>query len=248
MRNLFLVGREDVKKFMYRVSALLTLAVLCFSPALQADGSLVLRLTEGATSTTIFDNGAGDIAAATGQITFTGTVGSIALNITTGLSNAPGNAVSGATLDLTNLVFSSVGAPTDLTIELTDTDFTTPSGSNLELVSSSGLTSSTVSLGTGGFSVSSDFTSFADDSNAAFGTSVAAPTLTPTVNGLTDTSSQTVSLTGPFSLTSVLNVTVNGTGSATFTGNTAVVPEPATAVLLVVAAATVCSGRRRARA
>ncbi|HEY8506283.1 MAG TPA: hypothetical protein VIL46_16975 [Gemmataceae bacterium] len=87
-----------------------------------AEAAFVLRLTEGASSVTVVDQGAGDSNPAVGAITFIGPVGVFTINVSTGLSKPVLPASSTfAEMDL-NSVNTSNAAGT-LVIELTDTDF-----------------------------------------------------------------------------------------------------------------------------
>jgi len=80
--------------------------------------SPVLVLDDGTTTVSVTDNGAGDINPAIGAVTFLGSVGIWNLNVTTGLSPAPGPTMPD--LDLNSVNANSTGAGT-LTVALVDT-------------------------------------------------------------------------------------------------------------------------------
>jgi hypothetical protein len=96
----------------------------CFG-APTADAIPMLRLTSGAESVTITDEGGGDAASGTpGVVGFAGGVGTFTLNLTTGFTTPVLGSPTEPWMDILSGDLSG-GAGT-LTIELTETDFTTP--------------------------------------------------------------------------------------------------------------------------
>jgi hypothetical protein len=103
--------------------------------AAPASAALVLRIEDVGTGVgaVVFDNGGGDINAMTGVLTFSGSVGSFAVNVSTGLSKPLiGNSITGE-LDLNsvNVIVSGAGS---LRLTLYDTDFSATSSQVQQLV------------------------------------------------------------------------------------------------------------------
>lgn len=179
----------------------------------------------------ITDNGAGDANAASQVIQYSGSIGTFDITISIGVSNSPGTISSPSTLQVTSIVIDNNGDATgNLAIRLTDTGFTTPAGGSL--VSSVG---GTFFGNNAGSSVS--FTSFVDDADAEFGTPVGtAPqtfnfTSTP-LAAFNSTVSAPAVVSGSYSLTNTLLISVSPFGQVNLSGTTSVVPEPATLGLL----------------
>ena len=208
--------------------------------AAPASATLTLERESGGTIITIEDDLAGDTLLGDGQISFSGTVGDLDTTITVGVSNSPGDSVNDAFLSLTSVAVESLGpAATSLIIRLTDSDFVLPD------VGSAGALISDISLSQIGDAVdSANFTSFADPGNGLFAETVAAPILVLGDNGGT-TSSTAFTSPGAFSLTSELEILLAGPGVVTLTGNTTVVPEPASIGLLALGGMFLAAGRRR---
>jgi hypothetical protein len=101
------------------------LLVLALSVALStsAFATAELKLTSGATTVTILDNGAGDTNPAVGQISFNGAVGSWGINTPSGITFGP----TGPIMDVGSLDATASGTAAPLTITFTDTGFSTPS-------------------------------------------------------------------------------------------------------------------------
>lgn len=92
--------------------------------AAPASAALVLRIEDVGTGVgaVVFDQGAGDINGALGVLTFSGTVGGFAINVTTGISKPMIGSSIAAELDL-NSVNVSTGFAGTLKMTLYDTDY-----------------------------------------------------------------------------------------------------------------------------
>lgn len=97
------------------------MAVALLIGSTQSADALQIRLTSGASSVTVADGDASDLAAAVGAVTFSGAVGIFGVNITTGLSD-PVLQPPYPNMDLNSVNVSSGGAGT-LTMWLTDESF-----------------------------------------------------------------------------------------------------------------------------
>lgn len=148
-----------------------------------------------------------------GLITFNGSVGVFAVNVTTGISVPL--ATGSQLLDL-NSIDVSGGAGT-LEIKLTDTDYT---GSPPAF---EGLFGGTAAPGG-----DIDFNFYYDDSNTQFGTSSSIFSNANNQNAFSGSGSTAASVTDPFSLTIVANIThaVTG-GTSSFDAEIRAVPIPA---------------------
>jgi len=103
----------------------LTLLGLALALSAQmAFATATLRLTNGASTVTVTDNGVGDLDGATGQVIFSGAVGVWNINITSGLSTGPGV----VEMDLGSIDATASG-PSTLVIEWSDQSFNLPSPS-----------------------------------------------------------------------------------------------------------------------
>lgn len=203
-----------IKKFF---SATVVAFVALCAPA--AHATFFLTLTDNVTGATmtIQDNQIGaDYNSATGRIGFDGGLGSWVAFIATGRSNAPGT-TSIATLDFSSIDLSNSGAGS-LTLTLTDTGFTNPSGPN-----------SGVRTGIGGTTNGTITASSLFNGNTLINLGSFTGGAGGSFSGGGGTS---VDTTNPFSLSNSVTVTygANG-GQSTFAMNTSV-PEPASLALL----------------
>ncbi|MEM6333362.1 MAG: PEP-CTERM sorting domain-containing protein [Planctomycetota bacterium] len=202
---------------------------------------LTLRLTADASIVTVVDNGVGDTDTAVGQVAFTGSVGGIETAITVGVSNSPGTPTL-ASLNLTSLAINNFGPATSLTVELSDTDFLAPdpAGGIIDLLAAASASTTVGSVDVG-------FTGYANDSNTVFGTEQASGPLnfsvsTPAGSGASAITPVTIG--APYGLTSVLVLDIAPDTIATVTGNTSIIPEPAS-LALIAAGIGVATLRRR---
>lgn len=104
-------------------AALIAAGAAAFGQASDANAGFALRLDDGVNpAITVSDNGVGDIVPLSGAITFAGSLGGWLINVTTGLSG-PVLSAPFPHLDLNSVNVTSPSGG-NLTIMLTDTDFT----------------------------------------------------------------------------------------------------------------------------
>jgi hypothetical protein len=233
---------------MVKVGSVLGMAVVfAVSTAATADAAHILRLTQGSTTVTVVDNGAGDSNPSLGAIVFIGAVGTFTQTNVTGLSKPvipDGPAHSG--MDLAGS-FVSTGAGGTLLVELTDTGFGSVGPGTL--------------LGSVGGTMSEGSVSFAgykSGTNTEFsttGTTVTVGPFTDPAGGgplpYSGSNSAAHGVIGPYSMTLVSTILHNpGTTTSSYNfalDNFSNVPEPATLTLfgLGLIGAGVAARRRR---
>ncbi|HUQ53493.1 MAG TPA: PEP-CTERM sorting domain-containing protein [Gammaproteobacteria bacterium] len=177
-----------------------------------------MTTSDGAVAT-VSDGGVGDLAAQAGTVVLLSPLGAAwSVNVTTGLSKPTIGSADHPLLDLNSVNVSSVGGPSWIEIELTDTGFTEQTGAGF-FSAIGGTTSGSVS-----------FKTYYDADNNAFGkgTELASldsigPAFAATAGG------QFMSLT-PFSLTLLVRVAHVGAQVSSFDATVAV-PEPGTLFL-----------------
>jgi hypothetical protein len=181
------------------------------SIAAPANAAMVLMLDDSVNpAVTVLDGGAGDINATAGVITYSGDLGAFIVNVSTGVSKPT---ITGPQiLDLNSI--NITGGAGNLQIKLTDTDYT---GSPSALTGSFGGTT----IG------SVDFDFLYDNANAQFGgTSFFDPAATAT-NPFSGTGTGSVSLSAPYSLTIIADISHSGDGSTSFDAEIQAIPVPA---------------------
>jgi hypothetical protein len=135
------------------VAGVVVLATLPFAHAVPS-----LRITDGVDTVTIADSGSGDLNPFEGAVTFIGSLGNFYLNVSTGISKPLLGSAERPFLELSSVDVS--GLPGTLTILFSDTSFTPIDGA---------LAASIGGVSWGGNIV---YSTYADASNALFGTSL----------------------------------------------------------------------------
>ena len=185
--------------------------------AAPAAHSAVLLMVDG---TAVTDNGAGDLNASTGVITYSGGAANFNVAVNTGIST------SSPLIDLSNVLATSTGSGS-IIIKLTSTGLTSPVGGQNWLSQFTGSYS--------GGSASITAQTYIDTSNVAFGTGTL---LGSFIASNTPFALSSVNLGGgttPFSLTEVVTVTANGAGrNFSLDTQLSLVPEPVSMALLGV--------------
>lgn len=210
---------------MARVGAVLVLGwAFAIGTASTADAAFILILDDPTTvgiEVTVTDQGAGDINPTVGAVTFSGSVGAFAVNVSTGISKPVLGSAETPSLDL-NSIDVTTGSGGSLRISLTDTGFTALGPAMMQI---GGVTSGNVT-----------YAAWADESNVEFGTGNLLGVLGPfsgAFSGTTGTVGLAASLT-PYSLTQQVSIVHTTAGSSSFNASLAV-PEPATLALLGLA-------------
>jgi hypothetical protein len=166
------------------IAAAVALGAGVLGAASDAQAAFMLRLSSsaGGLPVVITDNDflAGDLDPNPDSIITNKTVLGYSVSITAGIENVPGSP-TGATLQITNIAKranDALGAPT-LTIQISATNYSDPSGGGLTLESSGAgtFTNSTSGLNT------LTFNSYADASNAIWGMGTPAPTQSYSIVG-----------------------------------------------------------------
>jgi len=202
------------------LSGLVLAAAAAWAP--DAEAALVLQLSSGGNTTTINDNGAGDLSSLLGSILFMGSIGVFDFNITSG-SGEP--VYETPQLDLLSIDVNSHTGGT-LTVALTQTDLS-QLGSALSIMSGIGGTVTGTTVG---------YQAYIDSSNAAFGhgtTLANVSNLTGTPGFHADFGSVVQSAGGLFSLTEIVTINAKGAGVTSFDA-LITVPEPPALALLAL--------------
>ena len=174
--------------------SLLAAAVFSLSSPPHAHAITTLRLTDGVTTITIADAGAGDANPVAGAVTFIGSIGSFSINnVTTGLSKPVLGSATLPFLDLNSVDVS--GSAGTLTISFSDNFF--------------GLTPGDVTANIGGTTGGTvSYSTFADASNLLFGKSTPLTSQGPFGGpAFSGTSFADLGLLSPFSLTQEVVIT-----------------------------------------
>jgi hypothetical protein len=221
---------------------LLTLILSAIGPLTASALPITLRLTDGTTTVTVSDGGAGDSNPFAGVVSYIGGVGDWNINVSTGF----GSDILGlSTLDL-NSVNSTQGTTSTLDISFTQVDNVFPVGG---FAMEFGGTATNV----GAIS----YSAYADDANAAFGQTQLIGTIGPFGSSpFSGVASGPVSVSGTYSLTQVLSITGQG-GVGIFSADAelnpsdqfpiAPIPEPASLLLFGSGLSGLAAWRRRHR-
>ncbi|SRR5581483_10303740 len=191
-----------------------------------SDAALMISLSDNnGNSTTITDQGVGDLNPLLGGVTFIGSVGNFLLNVTTGTSKPLIGSAAFPAIDLSSVDVTSLSGGGTLTLNLTDTGFT-GTGNPVAFVSQIG--------GAQGVGGTLSYKTFLDCGNTAFGTSTPLSTQnfsTTPFAGARITNTTLCSST--YSLTEQVVLSLGPSEATSFNANLAV-PEPATLTLFGV--------------
>lgn len=219
-------------------SALAAAAVSLFVGApMVANAAISLKLEDTVTNSFVIitDGGAGDANAAVGAITYIGTVGGWSFNVTSGIGDT---VFPGFGMDISTI--NSTTGSGSLRISFTETGLSWGAAGPTSFLGSIGGTTA----GTVGYSL------YADDADAAFGLTSQVYSSGVTYgqgSSFSGASSGLATVTDPFSLTMVVDITHPTTGSTSFDYEVKI-PEPSSLALLSLAllGAGVATRRRKA--
>ena len=208
------------------------LALVC---APRAGATVQITLTNGATSVTLTDGGAGDVCAAVDCVAFSGVIGNYNVNVSTGLAQNGVNPY----LDLNTLNRTSVSGAGLLTISTSANNFTAAAPQFSFQVG-----------GTSSLNGAASFSAYGGNSNALFDISQQLGSTLTFGAGVSPFAGTTSSggigaSTNPYSLTIVAAVTGVNPGVISFDAALDAVPEPATMALLGAVLLFTASGLRR---
>jgi hypothetical protein len=195
-------------------------AALALFATTSATAIPILRLTTSDGAVTVSDGGVGDLAAQPGTVVLMSPLGSAwAVNVTTGLSKPMIGSANRPLLDLNSVNVSSVGGPSWIEIELTDTGFTEHTGAGF-LAEIGGTTNGSVS-----------FKTYFDASNAEFGRGTELASLDSVGSAFAATTGGQFMSATAYSLTLLVRISHVGAQVSSFDAAVAV-PEPGTLLLL----------------
>lgn len=197
------------------------------SPA-RATMQLMLSDTTDSQSVTITDNGVGDLNPLLGVVTFSGTVGEFAINVTTGESKPILGSATQPMMDINSLDTKLIGSAADtLTIKLTDQNFGPTSGATTLLESIGGTFNQSIQ--------SVSYQAFQDPGNALFGMTNAGTLLSFSSSPFKGTGFLTYGAASNYSLTQVVTIAAGaGVGTASFDAALDPTPEPATVTMAFI--------------
>ena len=230
------------RNMMAKVGAVFVLAwAFSIGTVSTADAAFILRLDDpntAAVEVTVIDQGAGDINPVAGVITFSGSVGAYAVNVSTGVSKPTLGSALAPSMDL-NSIDVTTGSGGLLNVFLTDTGFT---GSGQLTMASGGTTAGSVT-----------YAAWMDLSNVEFGMGSQIGILGPFGAGaFSGTTMGPGAGSAPYSLTERVSIVHTGNGATSFdatlvltTSDVSLIPEPVTPALLGLALVGVAVFARR---
>jgi len=207
------------------LGAVAALALVC---APQANATMEITLTNGASSVTVQDGGANDSCAAVNCVTFSGSVGNYSINVSTGI-NSTGLFNPFLDLNSVNVVLPAIaGGPAG------------PPGTLVIMGSANGYTAATPNFsfhvsGTPPAGWGTSFAAYGGNSNTLFdmsnqiGSTLSFPTTGLPFVGMTGGLGNTAN---PYSLTIAASINASASGTASFDAALNAVPEPVSVSML----------------
>lgn len=216
------------------VATLLATAAFVFVTAAQAVPTI--RLYDGTTTVTVADQGAGDLNAVAGIVTFIGSIGQWIGNVTTGVGTP---VLTGPHLDLNSVNISNItGASGFIDVLLSDVDFTLGAGAQIAqfLGAIGGTTQGMVT-----------WSLYIDDGNTLFAPTTLIGSDSAVGPAFADVFSGPTLVDGTFSMTLAVRI-VHGNAPGTITSfdfEGQLVPEPGTIMLIGAGLLAIVLIRRR---
>lgn len=210
-------------KALRSIAVLLALAVLALSPPM-AHAIATLEISDGVTTLTVVDNGAGDTNPLVGAVLVSGFAG-LVVNTDTGLSK-PVLPFPGA-IDLNAVLVT--GTAKDITLKFSDDFFTIPTSGQF-------LTTHMGGTLTSGIGSTITFDGYQNNSNGIFDI-VGAAHVGPLAFGngaFAGSGAAFTTAVAPYSLTEIVTVHFTGAGTTSFNVEVRLVPVPGTLILIGV--------------
>jgi hypothetical protein len=197
-----------------------------------------LQLSDGTTTVTVVDQGAGDLDGLSGAIVFSGQIGGYFINVTTGITKPVLGTAEEPSLDLNSINVSGPGGGI-LTIRFTETDYVSNSGTADIFSAIGGVTAGTM-----------QYQTFASTTNDPFQQDLLVSDSGFLSGPFVFSALSTIAISGSYSLTTVATITHTGAGTQNSSFNAVVeLPEPFLAPPLVLGtlllSATLIVRRRR---
>lgn len=194
-----------------------------------------LSISTGGPATIVTDQGPGDLGADPGFVLFSGSVGPFIVNTTTGITNPQIGSPTNPVLDLNSINVNGAGSGV-ITLMFTQTDFLSAGGTSV------------FNFATGGTTVGSiQFTTYASDSNDAFGLDILLADSGVLTGPFLFTATADAILSGTYSLTTVAVITHSAAGQNSSFDAVLTLPAPGFAPVALAGLLVAAGGRLRRR-